>query len=111
MSKKSTTDDFVELTPLEAMHDTVKGLYDIGLTDAETMRKFNVLCLPEVKQFTPRQIKKVRLREKVSQSVFAKYLNTSLSTIKHWEQGEKRPRGAAMKLLNLVHDKGLKILV
>jgi putative transcriptional regulator len=42
--------------------------------------------------------------------VFAKYLNTSPSTIRQWEQGEKHPRGTSLKLLNLVADKGLSIL-
>jgi len=50
------------------------------------------------------------LAEKVGQAVFAKYLNTSTSTIRQWEQGGKHPRGTSLKLLNLVADKGLEIL-
>lgn len=53
----------------------------------------------------------MRLRSKVSQSVFAKYLNTSLSTVKQWENGDKHPRGPSLKLLNLVEDKGLEALL
>ncbi|KTD24016.1 MULTISPECIES: helix-turn-helix domain-containing protein [Legionella] len=39
-------------------------------------------ALPQVKEFTAKEIKLIRLKEQVSQAVFAKYLNTSASTIK-----------------------------
>ena len=64
-----------------------------------------------IKELTPNQIKKLRLKEHVSQAVFAQYLNTSLSTVKQWEQGGKHPRGTSLKLLNLIATKGLAIVV
>jgi putative transcriptional regulator len=67
--------------------------------------------LPKVKPLSPAQIKKLRAKEKVSQSVFAKFLNTTLSTVRQWERGEKRPRGTSLKLLNLVQSKGLSALM
>jgi putative transcriptional regulator len=100
-----------KLTALEAAHEMAKGLYKAHIIDATTMREFDSLCLPPVKEFSPAQIKKLRLREKVSQPVFAKCLNTSTSTVKQWEQGEKHPRGTSLKLLNLVAEKGLSILI
>ncbi len=65
---------------------------------------------PLIKKFTAQEIKSLRLKEHVSQAVFAKYLNISSSTVRQWEQGEKHPRGTSLKLLNLVADKGLSIL-
>jgi putative transcriptional regulator len=56
------------------------------------------------------QIKHIRERKKASQGVFASYLNTASSTIKSWEQGEKKPSGAALRLLNLIDNKGLTII-
>jgi DNA-binding transcriptional regulator YiaG len=56
------------------------------------------------------QIKQIRERSHVSQSVFARYLNTSASTIKQWELGEKQPSGMALKLLSIVQKHGLEIL-
>lgn len=70
---------------LEVAHEAVKDFYQIGLVKTKTMREFDELCLPKVKNLSASAIKKVRLREKVSQAVFAKYLNTSLSTIRQWE--------------------------
>jgi len=37
-------------------------------------------------------------------------LNTSASTVKQWESGEKRPSGMALKLLSIVQKHGLEIL-
>jgi putative transcriptional regulator len=42
--------------------------------------------------------------------VFARYLNTSESTIEKWETGAKKPSGAALKLLAIVQKHGLQIL-
>lgn len=75
------------------------------------MREFDELCLPPIRDFKAKEIKQMRLRERVSQNVFAKYLNTSVSTVKQWENGDKHPRGTSLKLLNLVEDKGLQGLV
>jgi putative transcriptional regulator len=94
---------------LEVVHETAKGLYDAHIINATTMREFDELCLPKVKELSPSQIKSIRLREKVSQPVFAKFLNTTLSTVRQWEQGEKHPRGTSLRLLNLVAEKGLAI--
>lgn len=96
---------------LDVIHDTAKGLYECELINTVTMREYDDLCLPEVSPLTAQEIKKIRLGSKVSQSVFAKYLNTSKSTVQKWETGEKTPQGSSLKLLNLVRDKGLSILV
>jgi putative transcriptional regulator len=96
---------------LEVAHEIAKGLYDAEIINATTMREFDALCLPPVKDLSAFEIKKIRLREKVSQPVFAQCLNTSTSTIKQWEQGEKHPRGTSLKLLNLVAKKGLAVLM
>lgn len=54
------------------------------------MHEFDARCLPAVEEHTPEQIKRIRLRSKVSQSVlFAAYLNTTPATIRQWEQGLK----------------------
>jgi putative transcriptional regulator len=59
----------------------------------------------------PGQIKKIREDSRVSQAVFAAILNTSLSTVQKWEIGQKRPTGAALKLLHLVQKRGLESVV
>ncbi|MGP9807298.1 helix-turn-helix domain-containing protein [Halomonas sp. AOP12-C2-37] len=75
-----------------------------------TLREFDALCLPPVKEYTSVQIKHIRTKNHASQGVFAAYLNTSVSTVQKWEQGQKKPNGPSLKLLNLVAEKGLEIL-
>ena len=78
--------------------------------DTKTMREFDALCLTPVKSLSAAQIKRLRTRNKASQAVFAAYLNTSRSTVQKWEQGQKKPNGPSLKLLNLVQQKGLDAL-
>ena len=96
---------------LAAVHDGVAGLQRAGLVKPATMREFDALCLPPVVALAPAQIAALRRREKVSQPVFARYLNVSKSSVSQWEIGEKKPDGAALKLLDLVRRKGLDALV
>ncbi|MEQ1627628.1 MAG: DNA-binding transcriptional regulator [Nitrospira sp.] len=93
---------------LEAVQDTAKGLNKAGVMDQVTLREFNRLCLPPVSPLKPKQIKHIRECSRVSQAVFARLLNTSLSTVQKWEIGQKRPTGTALKLLHLVLERGLE---
>ena len=95
---------------LDTVHDTAKGLHKAGVMDTKTMHEFDALCLTPVKNLRAVQIKRLRKRNKASQAVFAAYLNTSRSTVQKWEQGQKKPNGPSLKLLNLVQDKGLEAL-
>jgi len=80
-TSKQTTHDRLN----ETIYMATKGLYDIDVIDGVTMREFDSLGLPEVVNFKPVDIKAVRLKSKVSQAVFAKYLNTTVHTIRDWE--------------------------
>jgi len=93
----------------EAIHSSVAAVYRIETIDEATMREFDKSCLVPV-PFKPHQIKKIRQSQKVSQPVFARYLNTSESTIEKWETGAKKPSGMALKLLSIVQKHGLQIL-
>ena len=95
---------------LEAVHETAKGLHKAGVMDQVTLREFDRLCLPPVEPLQPDQIKKIREAAHVSQAVFARLLNTSLSTVQKWEIGQKRPTGTALKLLHLVQKRGLEVV-
>ena len=93
----------------EAVHSAVAGMYRAGTIDKATMRSFDESCL--VEPLAPKQIKQIRERCRVSQPVFARYLNTSESTVEKWESGAKKPSGMALKLLAIVQKHGLKMLL
>ena len=94
-------------TLLEVAHEMAKGLHTAGIIDKSTMREFDVLCLSPVEELSSREIKRLRERENVSQTVFALCLNTTPSTVQQWERGDKHPRGTSLKLLNIIAKKGL----
>ena len=94
----------------EAIHSSVTGMFEAGTIDMATMREFDESCLAVPALLEPHRIKKIRESQHVSQPVFARYLNTSESTVEKWESGAKRPSGMALKLLSLVEKHGLKML-
>ena len=96
---------------LKAVRDTAKGLHKAGVMDQITLQEFNRLCLPPVSPLKPKQIKCIRESSRVSQAVFARLLNTSVSTVQKWEIGEKKPSGPSLKLLNEIDQKGVDALV
>lgn len=94
----------------EAIHSSASALLKVGAIDKATMRGFDESCLARPPVFAAADIKRLRIRNKVSQPVFARYLNTSESTVEKWEAGTKKPSGAALKLLSVVQKHGLAVL-
>ena len=73
------------------------------------MKVFDEMCLTAVEDMAPARIREIRMRENASQAVFARYLNVTAGLVSQWERGEKRPRGASLKLLTLVAKNGLGV--
>ena len=94
----------------ETIHSSASALHKVRAIDKATMRSFDKSCLAVPTSLRPEQIKKIRESVHVSQPVFARYLNTSESTVEKWETGAKRPSGPALKLLAIVQKHGLRIL-
>lgn len=101
MSRKYRSD------AMAAIHETMEALHDVGAITKQTMRHFDEACLTPVRPLSPHEIKAIREREHVSQTVFANYLNVTPSLVSKWERGEKQPSGASLKLLSLVEKRGL----
>lgn len=96
---------------LEAVHETARDLHDAGFIDKRRMREYDALCLAPIPEYPSEKIRALRERYKLSQSVLASILNTSLSTVRQWEIGEKHPSGPSLKLLDLLDRKGLEVLI
>ncbi len=83
--------------------ETIQGLIDSGIKTTFTKKELNSLgvVIPEVHLETP-QIRNIREKLRLSQTVFAKLLNVSPSAIRQWEQGKRQPSGATKVLLDLL---------
>ena len=91
---------------LAAVHETATGLAAAGVMAQQTMKAFDDMCLTPVEELTADQIREIRLREKASQAVFARYLNVTKGLVSQWERGEKHPRGASLKTSDARREKG-----
>ena len=83
----------------------------MGFIDKRKMRKFDVLCLAPIPDYDSKKIRELREHLQLSQAVLASILNTSLSTVRKWEIGEKHPSGPSLKLLDLLERKGLEAVL
>lgn len=101
MGKKYRSEAFA------AIHETIAAMHDIGAIDKRTMREFDAACLTPVHVLSPDEIKAIRLREHLSQPVFALYLNVSKNLVSDWERGIKKPGGPALRLLTVILNKGI----
>jgi len=104
MTKKYRSDAYASI------HETMAALHDVGAIDKQTMREFDAVCLTPIEVLSADDIRLLRMRERMSQPVFARYLNVSKNLISDWERGVKRPGGPALRLLTVVQKKGLSAI-
>ena len=90
----------------KSIGQTVQDLMKSGIKTSFTTKELNSLGvnIPDVHLSTI-QIKEIREQMNLSQTVFAKLLNVSPSSIRQWEQGKRQPTGATQVLLELLKKK------
>jgi putative transcriptional regulator len=79
---------------------------------AHDMDRIKALSSPPP-TYTPERVVQIRIKKaKMSQSVFAGFLNVTTSTVQKWESpaSGKHPGGAAAKLLQIIEKKGIETL-
>ncbi len=82
---------------------TVQDMVNSGADVSFTKKELDSLgiIIPTV-QMSGEKIQAIRKKMNLSQSVFAKLLNVSSSSIRQWEQGKRRPTGSTKVLLELL---------
>ncbi len=87
----------------KAIGETVQELVNSGIKTSFTKKELDSfgIKIPEI-QLTTYQIKAIREQMNLSQTVFAKLLNVSPSSIQQWEQGKRKPAGPTKVLLELL---------
>jgi putative transcriptional regulator len=95
---------------IKEMHETLQRLHSAGAIEKQTLRDFEAQTVPPP-AYTAEAIRRLREHLHISQAVFAAYLNASVSTVQKWENGEKKPSGAALRLLSVIERRGLEVLV
>ena len=59
-------------------------------------------CKAVIHKFSPVDVKAIRAKVGMSQNEFASAFGISVSTLRHWERGDRAPHGPALVLLNVV---------
>lgn len=89
--------------------ETALSLSKHNLLSVQDLTQIKALCAhPPV--YTASKVVQIRTRKaKMSQAVFAGFLNVTTSTVQKWESASsgKHPVGAAAKLLQLIERKGI----
>ncbi|MEY2853546.1 MAG: hypothetical protein RL030_678 [Pseudomonadota bacterium] len=96
---------------IESLRGDLAALRAAGAISKVTMREFDAICPPPVREFSAADIRRLRQSLRFSQPVFAHHLHTTPSTVRKWEQGDTKPAGPALKLLNVIADKGLQAIL
>lgn len=84
--------------------DLMEGLGEMRkhLKGEASQVRVTVLSRPEPLSIQSDEIKAIRHQLKLSQSVFASKLRTSVRTYQGWEQGKSKPNAQAILLLRMV---------
>ncbi len=72
--------------------------YEKGSGTAKT----RILMIDPVKKYSNTQIKAIRNKSGMTQSVFANYMGVSKKTVEAWELGRTHPTGPAYRLINIL---------
>ena len=87
----------------EAIASTVTDMIEADLKVSFTQKELNKMGVKVASvSLTSDEISSIRKTLKVSQAVFAKLLNVSLSSVRQWEQNLRKPSGSTMILLELL---------
>ena len=95
--------ELLEMALLLSKHDVLS---------AQELSKIKALCKPPP-VYSPERVAQIRTKKaKMSQAVFAQFLNVRPTTVQKWESpaSGKHPGGAPAKLLQLIDKKGIEIL-
>lgn len=96
---------------MEAVHEGARDLHRLGFIDKRKMQTYDLLCPEPVQEYDAEKVKALRKRLRLSQAVLASVLNTSASTVRKWEVGDKRPSGPSQRLLKIIERKGLEAVL
>ena len=87
------------------------GLLDGTAYDKITMRHLGAATKLAAAPLSGDEIRSLREEARMSQAVFARYLNLTVGYVSQLERGAKRPTGSALALLNVIRRKGIEAIL
>ena len=99
----------IKVNIFDDMRDALRDAAAYERGGAVNLRVTRIPSRP--KEISPREIRRIRRALNASQPLFATYLNASTNAVRSWEQGTRRPRQAALKLLIIARKNPKALLV
>ena len=89
----------------ELYQDLMAGFNEILDANRNSQKlKTTVLTIPEVKHYSNDEIRAIRKKTGLTQTLFALYMGVSKKTVEAWEHGTNRPTGPACRLLSFLEN-------
>jgi putative transcriptional regulator len=93
-----------------------EDMHRLGIMDDSTHAKITLRHLGEhtpvtAAPITGPEIRQLREQARLSQAVFARYLNLTVGYVSQLERGTKQPAGPALVLLNVIRRKGIEAIL
>jgi putative transcriptional regulator len=101
----------------QALLETAEDMRRVGVLDSASHEKITLRHLGgrqaniAAKPISGAEIRSLRERARLSQAVFARYLNLTVGYVSQLERGTKRPAGSALVLLDVIRRKGIEAIL
>lgn len=96
--------------------DLLKESFDAVIYDLENNGGKNLktttmsMTITPIRRFDGENIKSIRRKNNLTQSILAKYLGVSKKTVEAWESNKNKPNGPSSRLIEMIEDKKISIV-
>lgn len=91
--------------------DVKQGLEEaIAYEKGEGEAKVKTYTIMPIKEYSPKEIRKIRMDSGMTQKIFASYMGVSPKTVEAWERGSTHPAGPAFRLMEFLSSREIKDL-
>ena len=85
---------------------------DIEVSNGANLKQtILTIDVDNVRNFTPSEIRNIRMENNLTQNLLAKFLCVSKKTVEAWESGRNTPNGPSKRLLELLAKKAVTPVV
>ena len=96
---------------IQEMTEEAEELHSLGFMTDDKLDKIKALAIPKLSPYSAAEVKALRQKFHLTQTIFAKCIHVSPSLVKKWEQGVRHPAGSNLLALHLVKKQGIKPLL
>ena len=83
--------------------DLKQGLQEaIAYEKGQGTARIKTYTIAPVKEYSSAEIRDIRMKAGMTQSVFASYMGVSKKTVEAWESGRTHPTGPVFRLLDIL---------